>query len=113
MAVAAVAWQGAKKADKTRIRARIAHVGSKYRRVLSFDACEPCIADWVVDARRLAAARDRTLIALAILELAEALDHASAIVDRLDGAYIHDDDWDEEGLPWLSWGREEGSYAER
>lgn len=52
-------------------------------------------------------------IALAILESAEALDHASAIVDRLDGAYIHDDDWDEEGLPWLSWGKEEGSYAER
>ncbi len=57
--------------------------------------------------------RIRTLIAPAILESAEALDHASAVVDRLDGAYIHDDDWDEEGLPWLSWGREEGSYAER
>lgn len=66
-----------------------------------------------VDARRLADVRGRTLIALAILESAEALDHASAIVDRLDGAYIHNDDWDEEGLPWLSWGREEGSYAGR
>lgn len=55
-----------------------------------------------VDARRLADARGRTLIALAILESAEALDRASAIVDRLDGAYIHDDDWDEEGLPWFS-----------
>lgn len=99
--------------DKARICVRIAHVGSEYRRVLTFDACEPCIADWAVDARRLADARGRTLIALAILESAEALDHASAIVDRLDGAYIHDDDWDEEGLPWLSWGREEGSYAER
>ncbi len=57
--------------------------------------------------------RIRARIALAILEVAEGLDHASAIVDRLDGAYIHDDDWDEEGLPWLSWGREEGSYAGR
>lgn len=66
-----------------------------------------------VDARRLADARGHARIALAILESAEALDHASAIVDRLDGAYIHNDDWDEEGLPWLSWGREEDSYAER
>lgn len=57
--------------------------------------------------------RIRARIALVILESAEALDHASAIVDRLDGAYIHNDDWDEEGLPWLSWGREEGSYAGR
>lgn len=56
-----------------------------------------------VDARRLADARGRARIAHAILESAEALDHASAIVDRLDGAYIHYDDWDEEGLPWLSW----------
>lgn len=52
-------------------------------------------------------------VALAILESAEALDHASEMVERLDGAYIHNDDWDEEGLPWLSWGREEGSYAGR
>lgn len=62
-------------------------------------------------ARGVAKTQVRARIALAILESAEALDHASAIVDRLDGAYIHDDDWDEEGLPWLSWGREEGSYA--
>ena len=54
-------------------------------------------------ARGVAKTRIRARIALAILESAEALDHASAIVDRLDGAYIHDDDWDEEGLPWLSW----------
>lgn len=64
-------------------------------------------------ARGVAKTRIRARIALAILEVAEGLDYASAIVDRLDGAYIHDDDWDEEGLPWLSWGREEGSYAER
>lgn len=64
-------------------------------------------------ARGVAKTQIRARIALAILEVAEGLDHASAIVDRLDGAYIHDDDWDEEGLPWLSWGREEGSYAER
>ena len=49
-----------------------------------------------VDARRLAAAHDRTRIALEILEAVERLDRASAMVDRLDGAYIHDDDWDEE-----------------
>jgi len=167
MAVAAVARRGAEIAGKTRIRTRIAHVGSEYRRVLTLDACELCIADWAVgaigipfeftdldtgttwedatpalhvgtwngirevgvnpfllskalrhatltvDAGRLADARGRARIALAILESAEALDHASAIVDRLDGAYIHDDDWDEESLPWLSWGREEGSYAGR
>lgn len=64
-------------------------------------------------ARGVAKTQIRARIALAILEVAEGLDHASAIVDRLDGAYIHDDDWDEEGLPWLSWGKEEGSYAER
>lgn len=157
MAVAAVARRGVEIAGKTRICTRIAHVGSEYRRVLTLDACELCIADWAVgaigipfeftdvdtgatwqttiptlhvgpwngiwevrvnlfalskalphvtltvDARRLADARGRARIALAILESAEALDHASAIVDRLDGAYIHNDDWDEEGPPWLSW----------
>ena len=60
-----------------------------------------------VDARRLADARGRARIALAILESAEALDHASEMVDRLDGAYIHEDDWDEEGLPWLAWDGED------
>ena len=54
-----------------------------------------------------AAARGRARIALAILESAEALDHASEMVDRLDGAYIHEDDWDEEGLPWLAWDGED------
>ena len=49
-----------------------------------------------VDARRHADAHDRTRIALEILEAVERLDRASAMVDRLDGAYIHDDDWDEE-----------------
>lgn len=57
--------------------------------------------------------RIRARIALAILDSAEALDHASAIVDRLDGAYIHDDDWDEEGLPWLAWDGEDAPDAER
>ena len=66
-----------------------------------------------VDAGRLAGARGRTRIALEILEAVERLDRASAMVERLDGAYIHNDDWDEEGLPWLSWRREEGSYAGR
>ena len=49
-----------------------------------------------VAARRHADAHDRTRIALEILEAVERLDRASAMVDRLDGAYIHDDDWDEE-----------------
>ena len=38
----------------------------------------------------------RALIALGILEAVEACTRASEIVERLDGAYIHDDDWDEE-----------------
>ena len=50
MAGAAVARRGAEKARKTQIRARIAHVSSEYRRVLTFDACELCIADWAVGA---------------------------------------------------------------
>ena len=45
---------------------------------------------------RPAAPHDRTRIALEILEAVERLDRASAMVDGLDGAYIHDDDWDEE-----------------
>ena len=49
-----------------------------------------------VDAQRHADAHDRTRIALEILEAVERLNRASAMVDRLDGAYIHDDDWDEE-----------------
>ena len=49
-----------------------------------------------VDAQRHADAHDRTRIALEILVAVERLDRASAMVDRLDGAYIHDDDWDEE-----------------
>lgn len=51
--------------------------------------------------------RIRARIALAILVSAEALDHASEMVDRLDGAYVHEDDWDEEGLPWLAWDGED------
>lgn len=50
MAVAAVARRGAEIAGKTRIRTRVAHVGSEYRRVLTLDACELCIADWAVGA---------------------------------------------------------------
>ena len=157
--------QGARRAAKTQIRARIVHVGSEYRRDVTSGTCELCIAEWTarvrditveftdldtgttwetvtptlhvgpwndiwevrvnpfalskalphvtltVDARRLADVRGRTLIALAILESAEAHDHASAIVDRLDGAYIHNDDWDEEGLPWLTRNSGDGSDA--
>ena len=64
-------------------------------------------------ARGVAKTQVRARIALAILEAVEACTRASEMIERLDGAYVHEDDWDEEGLPWLSWGREEGSYAER
>ena len=55
--------------------------------------------------------RIRARIALAILEAVEACTRASEMVDRLDGTYIHDDDWDEEGLPWLTWNSGNGSDA--
>ena len=38
------------------------------------------------------------LIALGILEAVEACTRAFEMVERLDGAYIHDDDWGEEKL---------------
>ena len=47
--------------------------------------------------------RGRVLIALDILEAVEACTRASEMVERLDGTYIHDDDWDEEQFvlePW-------------
>lgn len=50
MAVAAVARQGAEEAAKTRIRTRIAHVGSEYRRDGTSVTCELCIAGWAVGA---------------------------------------------------------------
>ena len=50
--------------------------------------------------------RIRARIALAILEAVEACTRASEMIERLDGAYIHDD-WDEEGLPWLAWDGED------
>ena len=50
----------------------------------------------VVDIDRLNDEDDRALIALGILEAVEACTRASEMVERLDGAYIHDDDWDEE-----------------
>lgn len=142
--------RGVGETAKTRIRTRIAHVGSEYRPDVTSGTCELCIAEWTarirgitvkltdidtgatwktvtptlhvgpwndiwevrvnpfalskafphviltVDARRHADAHDRTRIALEILEAVERLDRASAMVDRRDGAYIHDDDWDEE-----------------
>lgn len=51
----------------------------------------------VVDTDRLHDAEGRTLIILGILEVIEACTRASEMVERLDGAYIHDD-WDEEKL---------------
>ena len=50
----------------------------------------------VVDTDRLNDGDGRALIALGILEAVEACARASEMVERLDGAYIHDDDWDEE-----------------
>ena len=51
-------------------------------------------ATLVVDTDRLHDADGRTLIALGILEAVEACTRASEMVERLDGTYIHDDDWD-------------------
>lgn len=150
-----------------RIRARITHVGSEYRKGVTSGTCELCIADWsarvrditfefaatdgsatwkattptlhvgpwngiwevrvnlfalskalphvtlTVDARRLADARGRARIALAVLEAVEACTRASEMIERLDGAYVHEDDWDEEGLPWLAWDGEDAPDAER
>lgn len=50
----------------------------------------------VVDMDRLNDEVGRALIALGILEAVEACTHASEMVELLDGAYIHDADWDEE-----------------
>lgn len=38
--------QGARGAAKTRIRARITHVGSEYRKDVTSGTCELCITDW-------------------------------------------------------------------
>lgn len=48
----------------------------------------------VVDTDRLNDEGWRVLIALGILEAVEACTRASEMVERLDGTYIHDDDWD-------------------
>lgn len=141
--------QGVRGAAKTRIRARITHVGSEYRKAVTSGTCELCITDWsarirdisfeltdvntgttwqvttptlhvgrwndiwevpinpfhlskalahvtlVVDTDRLKDEGGRALIALGILEAVEACPRASEMVKRLDGAYIHDNDWDE------------------
>lgn len=39
--------------------------------------------------------RGRALITLGILEAVEARPRASEMIERLDGTYIHDEDWDE------------------
>lgn len=46
-----------------------------------------------VDADRLCDADGRSLIALGILEAVEACPRASEMIERLDGTYIHDEDW--------------------
>lgn len=43
--------QGARRAAKTRIRARIVHVGSEYRKDVTSGTCELCIAEWAVAVR--------------------------------------------------------------
>lgn len=43
--------QGGSVAGKTQIRARIEHVGSKYRRDVASGTCELCIAEWAVAVR--------------------------------------------------------------
>lgn len=50
----------------------------------------------IVDTDRLHNEGGRALIALGILEAVEACTRASEMVERLDGAHIHDNDWDEE-----------------
>lgn len=57
----------------------------------------------VVDTDRLHDADGRTLIALGILEAVEACTRASEMIERLDGTYIHDDDWDEGQFVLESW----------
>ena len=57
----------------------------------------------VVDTDRLNDEGGRALIALGILEAVEACGRVSEMVERLDGAYIHDDDWDEEQFAIDSW----------
>ena len=150
MNAATTAQQRTSDTGKTRIRARITHVGSEYRKDVTSGTCELCIAGWsarirassfeltdintgatwqattptlhvgrwndiwevcvnpfqlskalahvslVVDIDRLNDEDGRALIALGILEAVEACTRASAMIERLDGAYIHDDDWDEE-----------------
>ena len=65
----------------------------------------------VVDTDRLNDEGGRALIALGILEAVEACGRAFEMVERLDGAYIHDD-WDEEGLQSRAWGNEADSSQE-
>ena len=48
----------------------------------------------VVDTERLNDEGGRALIALGFLDAVEARGRASEMVERLDGAHIHDGDWD-------------------
>ena len=57
----------------------------------------------VVDTNRLRDADGRALIAHGILEAVEACTRASEMIEHLDGAYIHDNDWDEEKFVLESW----------
>lgn len=66
----------------------------------------------IVDTDRLNDEDGCALIALGILDAIEACARVSEMVERLDGTYIHDDDWDEEGLPWCAWGNEVDSSQE-
>lgn len=48
----------------------------------------------VVDTERLNDEGGRALTALGVLEAVEACTRASEMIERLDGAYIHNGDWD-------------------
>ncbi len=57
----------------------------------------------VVDMDHLHDADGCALIALGILEAVEVCTRASEMVERLDGAYIHNDDWNEEQFVLAPW----------
>ena len=69
--------QGARGAAKAQIRARITRAGSECRKDVTSGTCKLCIT--------------------------EACTRASEMVERLDGSYIHDDDWDEEKFVLQPW----------
>ena len=123
MNAAQVTRQGARGAAKTQIRARIRDISFELTDIITgatWQAITPTlhVGRWndiwevrvnpfhlskalahvtlVVDTDRLDDEGGRALIALGIRGAVEACGRASEMVERLDGAYIHDGDWDEE-----------------